>query len=171
MNWTKMRSKLENKYLAESLRGRIRYFAASYSKCPDHEGRASILLDGKEVISGGYYKQWSNAHLLPKDETLEIRLCNEFPLMDGTAVKYGMFDQRCFYKAFHEFDNQSIEDSLNSENMLVRIFALLDRRTGKRTLSKLSETVSQEHEVFRTFYNIRILAEGMRLTDARGFAK
>lgn len=162
MNWTKIRSKLENEYLAESLKGRIRYFAASYSKCPDHEGRASVLLDGKEVISGGYYKQWSNAHLLPTDETLEIRLRCEFPIMDGTAVKYGMFDQRCFYKAFHEFDNQSIGDSLNSENMLVRIFAVLDRRTGKRTLSKLSETILHEPEVFGMFYNIRARAEGMR---------
>ena len=35
------RSKLEKEYLAESLRGHIQYFATSYSKCPDHEGRAA----------------------------------------------------------------------------------------------------------------------------------
>ena len=36
--------------------------------------------------------------------------------------------------AFGILDNQSIEKSLVSENPLVRIFALLDRRLGKRRL-------------------------------------
>lgn len=153
--WSKIRNKLENEYLAYSLRGHIRYFATSYSKCPDHEGRAAILLDGKEIISGSYWEQWSKAHLLPKDETLEIRLKNEFPFMDNIAVKYGQFDQRCFYNAFHEYDNQSIEQSLASEDMLVRIFAILDKRTGKRRLKKMSLSISDEPEIFQLFYDIR----------------
>lgn len=36
--------------LADSLRGRIQYFATSYSKCPDHEGRAAVRLDGEEIL-------------------------------------------------------------------------------------------------------------------------
>lgn len=132
--WSKMRTKLENEYLADSLKGRIRYFATTYRESHDREGRAAILLDGKEIISGSYYEQWSKAHLLPKDETLEQRLRSEFPFMDDTALKYGQFDQRCFYSAFQEFDNQSIEESLKSNNLLIRIFAILDRRVGKKTL-------------------------------------
>lgn len=159
--WSQIRNKLENEYLAYSLRGHIQYFATSYSKCPDHEGRAAILLDGKEIISGSYYEQWSKAHLLPKDETLEVRLKNEFPFMDNTAVKYGQFDQRCFYDAFNEFDNQSIEQSLANANMLVRIFAVLDRRIGKRRLEKMSGAIAQEPEVFRIFYDIRAESEGI----------
>lgn len=159
--WSKMRNKLEQEYLAESLRGHIRYFATSYSKCPDHEGRAAILLDGRQVLAGSYYEQWSKAHLLPHDETLSARLHTEFPCMDDTALKYGQFDQRCFYKAFREFDGQSIAQSLASENLLVRIFALLDRRTGKRTLAKLGEHISGEPEFFQIFYQIRLQAEGM----------
>lgn len=157
--WTSIRHKLENEYLAYSLRGHIRYFAASYSKCPDHEGRAAIYLDGREIISGSYYEQWSNAGLLPKDETLEKRLSAEFTFMDDTEIKYGMFDQRCLYNAFYEFDNQSIEKSLHSENMLVRIFAVLDRRVGKRRLRTMKNTISDEGEVFQTFYRIRVSAE------------
>ena len=135
--WSKIRDKLENDYLADSLKKRIKYFATSYSKYPDHEGRAAILLDGQQVIAGSYCEQWSKASLLPKDETLETRLHHEFPFMDNTALKYSQFDQRCFYQAFYEFDNQSIAKSLASENLLVRIFAILDRRVGKRTLLKI----------------------------------
>lgn len=157
--WSKIKSKLENEYLADSLKGRIHYFATSYNKYPDHEGRAAILLDGKQIVSGSYCEQWSKAQLLPRDETLETRLRYEFPYMDNTAVKYGQFDQRCFYSAFYEFDNQSIEKSLYSENMLIRIFAILDRRIGKRRLRNLKETISSEPDIFQLFYNIRIEAE------------
>ena len=160
--WSKIRKKLEDEYLAESLKGHIRYFCTSYSKCPDHEGRAAILLDGKQIIEGSYWEQWSNAHLLPKDDTLEKRLHYEFPYMDNTAVKYNMFDQRCFYSAFYEFDGQSIEKILESDNILVRIFAVLDRRVGKRTLLKLRDTADTWDEIFRLFYDIRTDAENMK---------
>ena len=157
--WSKIRYKLENEYLADSLRGHIQYFATLYSKCPDHEGRAAILLDDCQIISGSYCEQWSKAPLLPKDETLETRLHYEFPLMDNIALKYHQFDQRCFYLAFYEFDNQSIEKSLMSKNLLIRIFAILDRRVGKRTLNKLKTTIVNEPEIFQVFYHIRIEAE------------
>ena len=162
IRWSAIRHKLENEYLADSLKGHIRYFATSYSKCPDHEGRASILLDGKEIISGSYYEQWSKAHLLPKDENFELRVSGwEFPIMDDVALKFGQFDQRCLYRAFDEFDNQSIEKNLSSENAIVRIFALLDRRTGKRRLLSMKDSIKNEGEIFQTFFKIRANAEGI----------
>lgn len=159
--WSKIRYKLEKEYLAESLRGHIRYFATSYSKCPDHEGRASILFDEKEIIEGSYWEQWSKAPMLPKDEKYNLRISYEFPIMDNIALQFGHFDQRCFYEAFYEFDNQSIEKSLSSENAIVRVFALLDRRIGKRRLRSIQENIYNEGEVFRTFFNIRATAEGI----------
>ena len=48
--WSGIRHKLETEYLAPSLRGHIQYFATSYSKSPDHEGRAAIRYNGKEII-------------------------------------------------------------------------------------------------------------------------
>ena len=58
------------------------------------------------------------------DPKAPFRMAHEGTLNDGC------FDNIFFYEAFHEFDNQSIEKSLVSENPLVRIFALLDRRLG-----------------------------------------
>lgn len=51
--WSGIRYKLETEYLAPSLRGHIQYFATLYSM-PDHEGRAAIRYDGKEIIKGNY---------------------------------------------------------------------------------------------------------------------
>ena len=43
MSWSGIRKRLEEEFLAESLRWRLQYYAVSYSKCPDHEGRAAGL--------------------------------------------------------------------------------------------------------------------------------
>ena len=48
--WSGIRNKLESDYLCPALRGHIQYFATSYSKSADHEGRAAIRVDGVEVL-------------------------------------------------------------------------------------------------------------------------
>ena len=85
----------------------------------------------------------------------------EFAFIDDTALRLGIFDQRCFYNAFAEFDQQSIEMSLKSENLIVRIFAVLDRRVGKRRWALMKETIADEPDTFREFYAIRMKAEGL----------
>ena len=44
--WSGIRNKLENDYLCPALWGHIQYFATSYSKSADYEGRAAIRMDG-----------------------------------------------------------------------------------------------------------------------------
>lgn len=161
--WSGIRNKLENDYLAESLRRHIQYYATSYSRSPDHEGRAAIRYNGKEIIKGCYWNNWAKAHLFPKDDTYEKRMHEEMAYMDDTALKLGIFDQRCFYYAFNEFDNQSIEKSLKSDDLIVRIFAILDRRVGKRRLIAMKDTIMNEPETFQEFYAIRANAEGISL--------
>lgn len=148
-SWSGIRKKLETEYLAPSLRGHIQYYATSYSRSPDHEGRAAIRYDGKEIIKGCYYNNWIKADLFPKDEKYEKRMKEEFAFMDDTALRLGIFDQ------------QGIEMSLKSENLIVRIFAVLDRRVGKRRLALMKETIAEEPDTFQEFYAIRLKAEGL----------
>lgn len=159
--WSGMRKKLEREYLAESLRGHIQYYATSYRKSHDHEGRAAIRYDGKEIIKGCYWNNWMKAGLFPRDEKYERRMAMENAYMDDVALKLGVFDQRCFYRAFEEFEHQSIEESLVSNNLIIRIFAILDRRIGKRRLLLMQETINDEPEMFQEFFAIRAKAEGL----------
>ena len=117
--WSGIRHKLENEYLAESLRGHIQYYCTTYNKSHDRHGRAAIRLDGKELISGCYWNNWSKAHLFPHDETYEKRMKQNYAYMDETALKLGVFSETSFYRAFDEFDNQSIVDSLMSDDLIV----------------------------------------------------
>lgn len=161
--WSGIRKKLESEYLAKSLQGHIQYYATTYSRSHDHEGRAAIRYDGKEIIKGCYWYNWTKAGQFPKDEKYERRMREENAFMDDTALKLGAFDQRSFYAAFQEFDQQSIEKSLKSENLIVRIFAVLDRRVGKRRLLMMKDTIEQEPNTFKEFYAIRARAEDIKL--------
>lgn len=161
--WSGIRHKLENEYLAESLRGHIQYYCTTYNKSHDRHGRAAIRLDGKELISGCYWNNWSKAHLFPHDETYEKRMKQNYAYMDETALKLGVFSETSFYRAFDEFDNQSIEDSLKSDDLIVRIFAVLDRRVGKRRLVAMHAELDPQQEIFNMFYSIRINAENITL--------
>ena len=158
-SWSSIRYKLEKEYLALSLRGRIQYFVTRYKFSHDQEGRAAILLDGKEVLRGNYYNKFFKSDLFPRDEKYSHRIRNEYSYMDEVALDFGCFDQRCFYSSFEEFDNQSMDESLKSDNLFVRILAILDRRIGKRRLLKIREEIENEPEIIQFFYNVRVEAE------------
>ena len=79
--WSGIRNKLESDYLCPALRGHIQYFATSYSKSADHEGRAAIRVDGVEVLRSNYYtyfalldRRLGKRRLLALEESMEQEL-------------------------------------------------------------------------------------------------
>ncbi|MDE7105802.1 MAG: hypothetical protein K2O22_01395 [Anaeroplasmataceae bacterium] len=147
-SWSLIRKKLEQEFLAESLNGHIKYFATRYRDGHDEEGRASIIFDGKEIIKGCFLKWEENRFDIEEN-------CNTL------AVELNAFDQIDFYYSYYIYENQSIEESLQSKNMLVKILAILDRRVGKRTLLKLQEDIENEPEFIQEVFHIRAYAEGI----------
>ena len=89
------------------------------------------------------------ADLFPGDEKYKNRMEVENAHMDDTALRLSVFGQRCFYNAFAEFDDQDIEMSLNSANLIVRIFAVLDRRVGKRRLTLMKKIIQEKSDTFQ----------------------
>jgi len=73
----------------------------------------------------------------------------------------GIFGDWHFADALNEFFECSIEESLRSNNTLVRMLAVLDRRVGKRTLEKLKSTIDEQPEWLRYFYQLRLESEGL----------
>ena len=70
--WTKMRQKLEQEYLAESLRGRLSYFVTTYHKMHDgDEGRVALRLDGAEILKSNFFERfaemWKQYEILKQD--------------------------------------------------------------------------------------------------------
>ena len=107
--WSGIRNKLENDYLCPALRGHIQYFATSYSKSADHEGRAAIRMDGVEVLRSNYYTYfenvWTKFHHLRSTTLKDCDSAKEaINQAHAFALEQGTFDQKVFYEAFGRSD-------------------------------------------------------------------
>lgn len=65
------------------------------------------------------------------------------------------------FSALEEYFNSPIEVSLKSNDMLIKILCILDRRVGKRTLRKMKESISEENTLVQDFYKLRCDAENI----------
>ncbi len=176
-NWSSVRKRLEQDFLAPSLRGRVSYFMTRYTKAHDEAGRLAIRVDGREVLKSGDLTCWGrcNAELRrgirqSHPELSQIENGEEYwKRISDCCVDMGYIELGDFYTSYGEFENQSIEESLNGANALIRTFAILDRRTGKRRLKTLrDEGWGREPEWLNRFFRLRLDAEG--LSDAPGKA-
>lgn len=169
-SWSKMRKYLEQEMLADSLKGRIRFNCTSYVNM-DGVKIFEIFVDGKlkkqfswetcntyfrndEKFPNGKGKQtvgsthgyWEGFH-----ETLFST-----PLTEREEYTDGEFCD-----ALAEYRQQPSSESQHSDNPIVRMFAVLDRRTGKRSLETMKQTISLQPEWLQTFYLLRMNAENI----------
>jgi hypothetical protein len=63
--------------------------------------------------------------------------------------------------ALFDFLNLSINDAVKSANPIIRAFAIIDRRFGKRRLAYFDD--SQEHPLVKMLYRFRCKAEGNKI--------
>ncbi|MFD0589944.1 hypothetical protein ACFQZE_18345 [Paenibacillus sp. GCM10027627] len=56
----------------------------------------------------------------------------------------------------NKFLATSIDQSLESDDILLNILALVDRRVGKKRILNLSETMKQKHPSVKFFYELRL---------------
>ena len=80
------------------------------------------------------------------------------------------YDDKEFCEALEAYRNQDIQESIYSINPIVRMFAILDRRVGKRTLAKIKNEVAASPDWVKQFYSLRCEAEGIAKPYGVGFA-
>lgn len=134
--WSKTKKQLKG-FLCDSLKGRVEFFCSNY-RIHDGIGRTYITVDGNEVynmctLKRDYYRQ-------PKE---------------------GVYSQVEFLKAVGEYFNSPIEVSLKSDNVLIKILVMLDRRIGKRTLESMKDTIVCEAVIVQYFYKLRCDSDGI----------
>lgn len=139
-----MRKYLEQEMLAACLYGRVRYNCTAY-----------VGMDGCHIfeiyIDNKLAKQFSletvntffinNGYKEEKDYFGLGEYWNEFwSVLDKTPMQSRTeYTDNEFCDALEQYRNQSIKDSINSDNPIVKMFAILDRRVGKRTLASVAE--------------------------------
>lgn len=159
-SWSGMRKYLEKEMLAESLKGRVRY------GCTAYKGMDSCRIF-EICIDDNYKKQFSwdtlYSDMLKKgSDDSSISWSSMRHYVDDNPVSLrDVHICEDFRNALADYRNQDIKVSFQSENPIVRMFAILDRRVGKRTLEKLKETLDEQPEWLKQFYILRFEAENM----------
>lgn len=167
-SWSGMRKYLEQDMLAESLHGRIRYGSTTYvgmdgchifEVCIDNVQvkRFSLETVNTYFIDKGYKQDSNSSGIVGYWEDF-WKLLEKHPM--GQRSEY-TDDEFC--EALEIYRNQDIQSSICSSNPLVRMFAVLDRRIGKRTLEKIKDEVELLPEWVKQFYQLRCEAEGIIL--------
>ena len=163
-SWSGMRKYLEQEMMAKCLQGRIRYNCTTY-----------VGMDGCRIfeiyIDNRLIKQFSwetvntyfidNGYKKREDYYGTSEYWDEFwnlidtvPLINRTE-----YTDDEFCNALVKYRNQPIKESVNSDNPLERMFAILDRRIGKRTLVKIKDTVIEQPQWLQAFCKLRLEAE------------
>ena len=167
-SWSAMRKYLEQDMLVGTLHGRIRYGCTRYvgmDTCHIFE----VCIDGVQVkrfswetvntffIDNGYTK---NAN----PSGIGEYWADFWPLLEKYPIdKRTEYTDEEFCEALETYRNQDIQDSVTSANPLVRMFAILDRRIGKRTLTKICDTIDKQPDWLRQFYILRLNAEKINI--------
>lgn len=61
-----------------------------------------------------------------------------------------------FIVVANQFLSSSIEDSLESNDILLNVLALVDRRIGKKRILNMSEKMKLKHPIVQYFYQLRL---------------
>lgn len=162
-SWSGFRARYERDFLARSLQGRLRFFCTHTHRFENEIECVIVKFDGKQILRTTHNEYWEKWQGKRKMYCEKYGIDTYFGFLEGDVINSGSFLLCHLYKAAHDYLNQSIERSLTDENALVRMFAVLDRRVGKRRLKQLADRINEEPEWLRQFYLIRLQTEGIKL--------
>lgn len=160
-SWSGMRKYLESDMLASTLKGRIRYSCTTFVGM-DGCGIFGIFVDDKSI------KQFS-AETVASDsysKTKPVNMTeywqaywhekNNVPLENRRE-----FDDEEFADALTKYRSLDIFEAIYSDNPMIRMFAILDRHLGKRSLRQLIDKIDSQPVWLRYFYRLRMSAENI----------
>ena len=147
MQWSKLKSRVKS-LVATELRDRIDFHLTSYRKSHDGADKVWILIDGERVFDCKYY--------VSERETAYAF----FNLLRGNQIKSALVDAgvhspQDFGRAMRAYLDMPVDEALKSSDPIVRAFAIVDRRVGKRTLAKL-DLSDCDHALVKAFYDLRL---------------
>lgn len=167
-SWSNLKKQMNN-LLCDSLKDKITYFYTSYHEVHNVYGRATINYCKKELVAFSWVEMY-------KQEREVSQLYSEGKKVSYVEMEIKKWMPECklcdadFINSLTIYLKTDIATSLQSDNYLLRVFAYMDRRVGKRTLNKIKDEVEKLPEWVKQFYQLRCEADGIvfppkRITD------
>lgn len=156
-SWSGLNKQMSDN-ICDKLKGRITYFLTRYHEVHNSYGRASIRLDGNELTNFSWvdmYKQDCGINKLWEETGSWDYQNSELKEKWDNKAAFSDYD---FLAAATSYLQLSIKDALDSDNYLIKVFAIMDRRVGKRILDRIraEEEYKTYPEWVQQFYRFRI---------------
>ena len=127
----------------------MEFHLTSYRRSHDEADKVWITIDGETVLKMKHYPY--------QRAEFEAYWCGlEYTAARSLLCELGFFRPQDFGNAMRTYLDLSIDDALASTNPLIKAFAIIDRRVGKRRLLKL-EISETDIPLIRAFYSLRLL--------------
>ena len=168
-SWSSVKKRAEA-FICDSLHGRITYFYTNYHDVHNVYGRAAIRFDDKELACFSWVEMCHQER-----DTSEFRIEDPNLKFNDTFEKLNYiheklkpnWDANCTYcesdfiAAVQRFFHLTIEDALSNDDYIIKILAIIDKRTGKRTLRRIrmSGVYLEYPDWVQAFYKLRFDAE------------
>ena len=144
-----MKKYLEQEMLCPELKDRVCFHYEVYPRFGGSSAVFSVSLDGKRIKVFGFMYALAR---LQEQGKLEPG-CYLWSIPMNERDEY-MDDE--FSRALLAYRSKPIQESICSDNRLIRMFAILDRRVGKRTLDRIKEAIAEEPEWLQMLYEARV---------------
>lgn len=156
MKWSKLKHTMEE-YFAREVKGRVHIYTTKYTAGSNFMVRGWITIDKEEIAN--FSTPDNHARFGHSSPEFDERIKPE-ERTAGKAAEKGEFAQWELADSCLQYINQSIDESFNSPNPLIRAFAMLDRRTGKRRLLDLDR--EGMHPLVKRMYDLRMESLGKK---------
>lgn len=156
-SWSALNKQLTN-LLHNKVKDHISFFLTRYHNVHNSYGRASIRWDGKEMVCFSWIEMCRQEHDVHKLWEETGRGDYNDPDLKKKWDANATYSDMDFLSAATLFLRMPIQEALNSDNHILRIFAVLDRRVGKRTLQKIKEQADYPSlpAWVKQFYDLRL---------------
>jgi hypothetical protein len=158
MKWSQLKKQIRS-LICDELRDRVDFHKAVYRKSYDSlYDRAWITIDGEQVIEfshGEWSKVWREAKSRVEVTEPNAHWERQSKLVAAAIKDSGVGSTDFLSHSLHSYLEMDISDCLKSANPLIRAFALIDRRTGSRSLARFKPS-PDDLPLVKEFYELRV---------------
>jgi hypothetical protein len=146
VQWSKLKTRIRSRVCRE-LHERVDFHLTSYRRSHDGADKVWITVDGKRVFSCKHYSS-------EKAEASAYHDGYKRDEIKPLLAKSEIHSPRGFGDSMREYLDMPIAEALASDDPLIKAFAIIDRRAGKRALAKMEMSLL-EHSLVKMFYELR----------------
>jgi len=146
--------------ICEKLKKRIKIHLTHYRAIHEPESRFWITFDGKEIFHISKMKWLNEWSAIIDDYRKSQGTENEYDYAEKVMHSNGKYYVDDIQDSLEKYLNLSIEEALITSDFIIKSFAMIDKRLGKRRLVSMALS-ENDHLLVKKLYEIRCDIEGI----------